>query len=374
MGEAPKQSMFFIRDPETAEVKGPLTVQQLRQWYSRGVFQVWGVSKSPKGPWILASHVKGLTVATPRSCPLPPGRANTFDSHLGGSEDVAESPSKVVRGEKHSAAREADLDSMGRLVYDVFFAIRAKMLEPSQYRESRRREPAEVSSKRSSIPENVSAPAWAWFFAIGLLVSGFLYMRSEVADWSESHLRETTLAVNRREQLDADRREQREQVTVVNREGRTDEGEGRSKQSAQATPSDWLVKSGRTKSDAVEFVFFPRQGELSASISLVNNSHTPIWATVSITSTALGSSFVDGLLYDVKPGRRETATVTWKGPVPKELWARSIFDIAIEDLDAKVSQDWSGMDLTGVLRPVLYVRAEDLPRVRSSDFDVRVLR
>lgn len=99
-----------------------------------------------------------------------------------------------------------------------------------------------------------------------------------------------------------------------------------------------------------------------------------MWATVKIESSALGSSFVDGLLYDVKPGRRDTCTVSWTGPVPADLWERSVFNVAIEDLDAKLSDESNGMDLTGVLRPILFVRANDLPRVRSSDFEVKVLK
>jgi hypothetical protein len=63
MSENPKLPTFFIRDPFTEEVKGPLTVQQLKQWFAQGAVGDWGVSKSPDGPWSPAAQVKGLASA-----------------------------------------------------------------------------------------------------------------------------------------------------------------------------------------------------------------------------------------------------------------------------------------------------------------------
>lgn len=68
MGDIPKQPMFFIQDPFTEEVKGPLTAQQLKQWFTQGSVGDWGVSKSAAGPWTPASQVKGLQ---PSIAPAP---------------------------------------------------------------------------------------------------------------------------------------------------------------------------------------------------------------------------------------------------------------------------------------------------------------
>lgn len=384
MGEKPEQPMFFIRNLTTQELKGPLTVQQLKQWYSRDSVGAWGVSKSPNGPWTPATQVKGLAAATAGPTRLPPKLPNAHGSFSSGGVDSAGASSKVMRAEPRFASHESGSDSLGRLAYDVFAAIKARLLEPRDQCPARRRKPTDVSSERSSASEGGSAPIWAWLFAVGLLIGGFYFICMGITEWRARYLRETALAAdrreerfrerikadNRREQVDADRREQTRNGT-----SNTRGFPGATTQEARQTPSEeWLKKSGREKSDAVEFIFIPRAGELSAGISLVNNSHTPVWATVSISSSALGESFVDGLLYDIKPGNRKTCTVTWTGPVPADLWTRSVFDVTIKHLFAKLSEDWNGMDLTGVLRPILYVRANDLPRVRSSAFDIRVLK
>ncbi len=60
MAEQTKQQTFFIKDPFTEEVKGPLSVAELKQWFAGGGVEAWGVSKSANGPWTLASQVKGL--------------------------------------------------------------------------------------------------------------------------------------------------------------------------------------------------------------------------------------------------------------------------------------------------------------------------
>ncbi len=65
MSEKPKQASFFIQDPFTEEVQGPLSVQELKEWFSKGAVEGWGVSKSPNGPWTPATQVKGLAPAKP---------------------------------------------------------------------------------------------------------------------------------------------------------------------------------------------------------------------------------------------------------------------------------------------------------------------
>ena len=68
MTDKPKQASFFIQDPFTEELQGPMSVQDLKQWYAKGAVEGWGVSKSPNGPWTLANKVKGL--APPPPMPL----------------------------------------------------------------------------------------------------------------------------------------------------------------------------------------------------------------------------------------------------------------------------------------------------------------
>jgi hypothetical protein len=67
MSDKTKQASFFIQDPFTEEVQGPMSVQDLKQWYAKGAVEGWGVSKSPNGPWTPAAEVKGL--ATPKATP-----------------------------------------------------------------------------------------------------------------------------------------------------------------------------------------------------------------------------------------------------------------------------------------------------------------
>lgn len=71
MSEKPKQTSFFIQDPFTEEVQGPLSVQELKQWFAQGSVCDWGVSKSPNGPWTPASAVKGLAIAKAPDTALP---------------------------------------------------------------------------------------------------------------------------------------------------------------------------------------------------------------------------------------------------------------------------------------------------------------
>jgi len=80
VSEKSKQRSFFIQDPFTEEVQGPLDTQQLKRWYATGGLGEWGVSQSPNGPWTPAADVKGLAVpkapeTTPpqiESAPPPP--------------------------------------------------------------------------------------------------------------------------------------------------------------------------------------------------------------------------------------------------------------------------------------------------------------
>jgi hypothetical protein len=61
--EKAQQQVFFVQDPFTEEVKGPLSVAELKKWFAKGGVEGWSVSKSPNGPWTLAAQVKGLTPA-----------------------------------------------------------------------------------------------------------------------------------------------------------------------------------------------------------------------------------------------------------------------------------------------------------------------
>lgn len=125
MGDIPKQPMFFIQDPFTGEVKGPLTTQQLRNWFAQGQVEDWGVSKSPDGPWTPAAKVKGLGDSIP-----PPPRPAPASGHRGESSGVV----KTVRSQNSVSGRltpeyEGDPDSWGGLVRDVFSAIATKLRE-----------------------------------------------------------------------------------------------------------------------------------------------------------------------------------------------------------------------------------------------------
>ncbi len=64
MTGTPAPKTFFVRDPFTEEVQGPMDVKALRLWFEQGGVEDWGVSKSRSGPWTQAEAVKGL--APPR--------------------------------------------------------------------------------------------------------------------------------------------------------------------------------------------------------------------------------------------------------------------------------------------------------------------
>jgi hypothetical protein len=70
MSEKVQNASFFIQDPFTEEVQGPLSVQDLKAWCANGGCDDWGVSKSPTGPWTPVAKVKGLMPTN------PPTRAN----------------------------------------------------------------------------------------------------------------------------------------------------------------------------------------------------------------------------------------------------------------------------------------------------------
>ena len=74
MASTPRQQNFFIQDPFTEDVKGPLDAQQLKQWFAQGAVGDWGVSKSQNGPWTPAAQVKGLA---PSKASEPPQRVAT---------------------------------------------------------------------------------------------------------------------------------------------------------------------------------------------------------------------------------------------------------------------------------------------------------
>ena len=70
MSEKPKPQVFYVQDPFTEEVHGPLSASDLKQRFFGGLLDGWGVSKSTTGPWTPASQVKGLrrpTAPSPES-------------------------------------------------------------------------------------------------------------------------------------------------------------------------------------------------------------------------------------------------------------------------------------------------------------------
>jgi hypothetical protein len=120
-----KPSGFFIQDPFTEEVKGPLTAQQLRNWFAQGQVGNWGVSKSPDGPWTPAAKVKGLGDSIP-----PPPRPAPASGHLGESRGVVKTAQSQNSGlGRRTPEYEGDPDSWGGLVRDVFSAIATKWRE-----------------------------------------------------------------------------------------------------------------------------------------------------------------------------------------------------------------------------------------------------
>lgn len=52
--------MFFLKDPLTDEVSGPVDVSHIRQLYAKGGYELWELSKSNDGPWTPLNRVKGL--------------------------------------------------------------------------------------------------------------------------------------------------------------------------------------------------------------------------------------------------------------------------------------------------------------------------
>jgi hypothetical protein len=115
MADKPKQAEFFIQDPFTEQVKGPLSVQQLKQWFAKGGVEEWGVSKSPNGPWTPARTVKGI--APPPSPPAKPAAPPP-------SAGVA--PRTSVASSSSPSRNEESSDSWGALIGDVFAAVMAK--------------------------------------------------------------------------------------------------------------------------------------------------------------------------------------------------------------------------------------------------------
>lgn len=57
--------MFFIQDPFTETVKGPVTAEDLRKLFAQGGHETWGVSKSRNGPWTPLAKVRGIAPTTP---------------------------------------------------------------------------------------------------------------------------------------------------------------------------------------------------------------------------------------------------------------------------------------------------------------------
>ena len=104
MTEKAQPQGYFVQDPFTDEVKGPLSVVDLKRWFAKGGVEGWGVSKSPNGPWTLAAQVKGLPppkaadeASTIQSASKPPEDFSPLDDdstptireHVGNVVDVA---------------------------------------------------------------------------------------------------------------------------------------------------------------------------------------------------------------------------------------------------------------------------------------------
>lgn len=127
MAENPDQQTFFIQDPFTEEVEGPLTPQQLKQWFAQGSVEDWGVSKSPDGPWTSAAQVKGLAAAAsppPRPPPLP---AAAGGPSAGGGAKMAAAQTNGTGTRK--ASHEEDSGSISKIVRDVFSPITNRLVE-----------------------------------------------------------------------------------------------------------------------------------------------------------------------------------------------------------------------------------------------------
>jgi len=51
MSDQLSPKMFYVQNPVTKEVRGPGSASDLKQWFSKGGRDDWGVAKSPNGPW-----------------------------------------------------------------------------------------------------------------------------------------------------------------------------------------------------------------------------------------------------------------------------------------------------------------------------------
>ena len=93
MSEKPTPQMFYVQDPFTEEVHGPLSASDLKQRFSRGGLNAWGVSKSTTGPWTPASQVKGLRQPTAPSPESDTTAKSTVTSNtsLSGGDSVGKS-------------------------------------------------------------------------------------------------------------------------------------------------------------------------------------------------------------------------------------------------------------------------------------------
>ena len=87
MSEKPKPQVFYVQDLFTEEVQGPLSASDLKQRFSGGGLDEWGVSKSATGPWTPASQVKGLrqpTAPSPESDTAAKSTVTSSNSLSGG--------------------------------------------------------------------------------------------------------------------------------------------------------------------------------------------------------------------------------------------------------------------------------------------------
>ena len=100
---------FFMKDPFTEEVQGPLTVEQLRRWYAQGGFEDWLISKSSDGPWKQASKIKGLNFELSK-----PTDINHIHNKRGSKPVSGKSPSPpTVNSEPSSQSKTHKKISLG---------------------------------------------------------------------------------------------------------------------------------------------------------------------------------------------------------------------------------------------------------------------
>ncbi len=90
--------MYYVKDPFTGDVQGPITETKLRELAASGnIDGTWEVSKSNTGPWVLASRIKGLNFDAST-------RSNEEDGNRIPAPPVSATPPVVSQSIKHYQA------------------------------------------------------------------------------------------------------------------------------------------------------------------------------------------------------------------------------------------------------------------------------